>query len=178
MKRLKKIFKIDALNRLARYKLNEYTTEYGAIIFDKSRGGKISNSFLYHVGIEEYGHIDFYIDKDFRLLNSIWFVGLKSQILLQTDEIIFPENDDFEIPFFNTSIWEGDEVDLWQKVYCQNPIEVYHNGIDFVHITFGVNHKIIPLSKEIQFQYDQEKCLTGILLKGSEVSKLIQLLKT
>jgi hypothetical protein len=177
MNRLNKIAKIDAIS-LGRYKLNEYTTEHGTLIFDNSKGGNISNSYLYHVGYEKYGHIDIYIDKDYKVINSIWFVTLKSEILFQDENLEFPVNNNFEIPFFDTSIWDANSNDMWPRVCNEDPIEIYHNGIDCVYITFGKKHKLCPINKNIQFQYDEDNGLTGVVIKDeSEVSKLLKMLK-
>lgn len=177
MKDLVKIKELNAIS-LAEYKLNEYTTRHGSIIFDNSKAGNVSNSFMYRVGYEEYGHIDIYIDKEFKILNSIWFVSLKSKILYIDSSLNFIINKNFEIPFFDTSIWEEKEKDTWPRVHNESSIEIYHNGIDIVYITFGKRHIFCPLNRSIQIQYDRENCLTGILIKNeSEIPKLLKLLK-
>lgn len=177
MKDLTKIFPINAIS-FGKYKLNEYTTENGTIIFDKDREGKISNSFIYRLGYEGYGHIDIYVDRDFKIINSIWMVSLKSEILYQDDSLEFPMNNNFEIPLFDTSIWDQNSDDLWPMVENGNPIEVYHNGNDCVYITFGKKHVLYSLNTSIQFQYNKNSGLTGILIKDKlEIPKLIKILK-
>jgi hypothetical protein len=177
MEKLNKITSINAIS-LGKYKLNEFTTQYGTIIFDNSKGGNISNSFIYRVGYEKYGHIDIYVDKDFKFINSIWFVSLNSEILYQDDNLDISINNNYEIPFFDTKIWNNDSENLWPRVVNDNPIEVYHNGNDCVYVTFGEKHKLYPINKNIQFQYDENNGLTGILIKDDfEIPKLIKMLR-
>ncbi len=158
MKKLIKSSKIFAASS-AKYVLNEFTTEHGTIIFDKSKGGNVTNSFIYRIGFEKYGHIDIYIDKNYKIINSIWFVSLKSTLFYLDSGLDFQVNNNFEIPFFDTSIWNNDIEELWEIVYNKNAIEVYHNGMNCIYICFGDKYILCPLNDSIQLQYDKNNGL-------------------
>ena len=173
MSNLKKIDKIHAKS-LAKYKINEHTTEYGTIIFDNSRGGKISNSFLYHIGFEKNGHIDIYIDRTKGIINSIWFVNLNCEVSFCDKSIKFEKKKDYHLPIFDISIWGKEYLSLWPKINDDTPVEVYHNCKNIIHVSFGKKEKLLPINEKIQFQYDKSNNLTGILIRDfHEIPKLI-----
>jgi len=176
MKNLKRTGSIHAIS-LAEFKLNEFTTQHGTIIFDGSKGGNISNSLIYNVGHQNFGHIDIYIDKTLKTINSIWFVSLKSEVLFHKPNLTVPKINKFKIPFFDTNIWELATDDLFPRIRNEKSVEVYHNGKDCIHISFGENHVISPINDKIYFQYDKNDSLSGFIIHDTiEVSNLIDLL--
>lgn len=173
---MKKINIINAIS-LAEFKLNKYTTENGAIIFDASKEGKISNSYVYNIGHPSHGHIDIYVDKTLKTINSIWFVDLKSNILYEKPTLKFLSSPNCTVPFFDISIW-GDQNELFARLKCEESIEVYHNGMDCIYISFGGKNTICSLNENISLQFNLSNELTGIYLKSFiDITKLIALLQ-
>ena len=173
---MSKLIKTESIfaKAFANYSINAYTTNFGAVIFDNSKDGKVSNSFIFHIGFEKFGHIDIYIDKKLRTINSIWFVNLKSHILFHDKNLVYENRSDFKVPFFDTTLWENKEK-IWSKLNCEEPIEVYHNGYNMISIVFGIGNHIVPLNSTIQFQYDESEALTGIFIKDEkDIPKLIE----
>lgn len=166
------------------YKNNEFTTEYGNIIFDRTKSGSTNNCYLYSLGIHSYGHINFYIDKNTRTLNSIRFIDAKSDILFidnKLESLCF-ENSLHEIPFFDLSEFEKydkNDNDGYLTIEVEKPIEVSHDKDNRVQFLFGEIHYKIRLNNSLVIYVDTENNLSGLLVMGENINTLVrQLVET
>lgn len=159
---------------LCAYHLNERTTEYGVIAFDNDLEGNISNSFIWNAGAEKYGHVDFYIDKNFGVINSIWLVVLKSEILYQNDALQMKTSTDYRIPLIDIEMLNDvDKSVQWPKIKSEQPIEVSHNGRDVVQILFGTSSKTIPLNDNVHVLIDTDSNIVGLMIQNEDTVPLL-----
>lgn len=139
MEKLKKWHEIAEAS-IARYELNEDTTEFGAIIFDDSRGGNISNTNIYRLSDNSLWTVDFYLEKELGIIKSIWLVHLSSEQLISDDELVIPENSARGRPSFDLSLWENVAESQWPIVHSDAELKIYHNGSNLIHFNFGISN--------------------------------------
>ncbi len=162
---------------LAHYERSEYTTDYGAIIFDNTRGGNISNANIYRLSSKQLWHVDFYVDKEIGTLKSIWFVLLKVENMTYVNDLEVSVDGGPQVPFFDLSCWKKEDGGQWPLIESDHALQVYHNGNNLMYFGFGDRRSILSLNSEIALQFDEFHCLTGILINNPiEVPKLLGLM--
>ncbi len=197
-----KIKELKKQNSLARFVLNEFTNQYGAIIFDASKGGDIADCYFYRfnktteIERDEMGRvvstsgsfIDLYIDKKTQKFKMIEFVSLMQFNLVYTHDLEFPPKEIFYNPIVETSSWVSTtglkrafSYDPTPYLHTQDEIDVgiYHNGKDIALFKFRNEwEQEVALNQTIHFLLDAHMNLAGIRIKQKEVSVLISLLKS
>ena len=162
----------------ARYELNEFTTEFGAIVFDHTKGGNISNTNIYRLSDQHLWSVDFYVDKVLGTIKSIWLVQLSSTQLRYVDTLEMPLASATRTPSFDLSLWEEADGSQWPLINAAANLNIYHNGRNLIQLSFGQQATALALNEEIILQFDDDQCLTGVLIdNAAEVPKLLSALK-
>ena len=168
----------------AHYKLDEYTTEYGALIFDDSRSGAIHNTFMYTIlwtnQLNQNGHLDFYIDKDSGRFKSIWFVLLSGFEISYKEKFESWTNAILVEPIVDIKfLWEDmpnvNSDGSWKRLKRLFPVKIYHNKRDVVQFKFGDCFQQIVLNEKVSMFLDKESNLSSIVIRDfEEVNKLLE----
>ncbi|MTB50633.1 hypothetical protein [Lewinella sp. W8] len=195
-----KVEKVISEKSLARYELDEYTSQFGSLIFDGSRGGSISHaySFRFNKTVAVYrdkqgrktaelaSFIYFYISKNDRWIQHIDFVSLQ-QFSVVEEAIPFESNEEFQIPIIDVSTFvssfglaRGMDYDETRYLITEHQVDVLvaHNGRDIAEFRFGEKVACCALNSTVHFWLDQHSNLAAITIRDvASVPKLIQELR-
>ncbi|GJM35388.1 MAG: hypothetical protein DHS20C18_43890 [Saprospiraceae bacterium] len=196
-----KILKLNENKSLAKYKLDEYTTEFGSIIFDNTKGGSISNCYFFRLNktletnrdVEgkvlstKGSFIDFYISKKTNRIQHIDFVSLSHFETILDNSLTFDCNVSYFEPQIDVSTWVSSfgrlsnfsyDTSKYLSTEDQVDVRILFNSLNIVKFLFGNSSKIFCLNERIQFHMDEFSNLTAIVIKDDiEVPKLINMLK-
>lgn len=173
-----RINKVLQIQSKAYYMINEFTTEYGTIIFDDSREGTIHNCYMYSI-ICNNGQVDCYVDKYSGMFKSIWFVSLAGFEIEHREDFDLREKKEYAEPIVDVQeIWKGappmNEDGSWNRIKSELSVKLLHNRLDVVWLNFGVLSKQLELNEKITMFLDEESRLSGILVRDAEeVGKLL-----
>ncbi len=175
---------------LARYELGRYTTAYGHLIFDSSKGGTIRDtvSLRFNKNLSEIvdlgggatrescSFINFYIDRESGQINLIDFVIMHGFRVISMDDLVFPKCALYHEPIIDTTTWvspfgmyrhyANDEVRYLYTEY-QVDVLIETNGADKVRLVFGELKHWHCLNEEVVFYTDDRSNLTAIAFKGA-----------
>ena len=170
---------------LANFILNQYTTEYGALIFNDSKEGSVKNSFYLRIesnNSSTNSFFDIYINKNSFYLQTIDFVKIKNFETVLNEDLALPKNDVFFNPKIDVSSWvnlygslramDYDETRYSNVTLKINAI-IEHNHHDIVRIKFGILKNEYKLNDNVSFHTDEFKNITAFTFKSQKYVKVL-----
>jgi len=196
-----KLIEVKKRKSTGYFKNDQYTTEYGTIIFDKSREGDTSKCLFRYVWEREKigftvwdfkteksrydpkrrdfqsGMIHFYIDEKTGLFKSIWLIGLKGFLITEDNSIKFESDGEFCEPVFDVEEWEhrGKKNEIFSMIEEKEEVKIIHNGKDILQLVFGEMSKKVCLNEHLILYFNDDDHLAAIVIYDEkEVPKVIQ----
>jgi len=196
------VLKLLGKKSLGHFKLDEYTAEFGSIIFDGVKGGNISNSYFYRfnwtveteidkktgkIKSRTGSFIDFYIDVESRQFKLIEFVSLKCFSCKIEEDLKFELNNQFYVPVIDVSKWVSkagrivspynDKI-RYTKTEEQIKVQIIHNGVNIIQFVFGKMTRKICLNEQIIMYLDADNELSSLMIFDKvEIPRIITMLK-
>lgn len=158
-----------------RYKLNEFTTEYGNIILDGSETGGISQCNIFEIAFRR-GLIHHYCSKETGQLKSIRLIGLRDQETSFDSNLRFNSVPPYYTPVFDKSVWshliDQDEYSFsspaWPMVSEERQMRLIFNEQDTFLLAYGAMKQEVFLNENISFFFDDEYRLSGFKVFSPE----------
>ena len=191
-----KVHKLYPQKSTVCYRINEWTSQFGSLIFDGSKGGSIQDTYWYRFENNSTSEskdapprpnlIMIYVSRAQKLLQHLDFVILPPLGKSKESDLKAIDVQPYCQPVIDTSTFISsfgavdsatDETVKYSSAGEQLNIQVIHNGQDTLLLLFGEISTHHSLNEEVHFTLDASSNLTSITIRNEEeIPKLIEAL--